>query len=125
MRAHEFITERKEGRLTKRQQQPTKGLNTYSDAEMWNSDYTLYRLGLAVACTDGKTAPDMDMKSWIGKKKSTHPYTPEEQEMLILAYKAAGANYTDINKGDMESKELDSTEVVSPVAQPKRNRYGV
>jgi hypothetical protein len=36
--------------------------------------------------------------------------------MLKQAYKVVGANYKDVNKGDMESRELDSTYTVSPVA---------
>lgn len=125
MRAREFITEVTQKKITKRQSQSTKGLNTYSDAEHWNSDYVAYRLGMAVACTDGTNDPDMSAKSWIGKSKSTHPYTPEEQEMLKKAYKAVGAAYTDVNHGDMESRELDTINNVSPVAKPKKNKYGV
>ena len=125
MRAREFITEVSQSKLTKRQQRSTAGLNTYSDAERWNSDYVSYRLGMAVAGTDGQIEPEMDSKSWIGKSKSTHPYTQEEQEMLKRAYKAVGATYKDENKGDMRSLELDTTNTTSPVAKIKRNQYGV
>ena len=125
MRAKEFIVEVSQKKISKRQSQSTRGLNTVSDAEHWNSDYVQYRLGMAVACTDGYIDPDMEAKSWVGKSKTTHPYTQQEQEMLKRAYKAVGASYKDLNHGDMESKELDSTEVVSPVAKPKRNKYGV
>lgn len=125
MRAKEFIVEVSQKKISKRQSQSTRGLNTVSDAEHWNSDYVQYRLGMAVACTDGYIDPDMEAKSWVGKSKTTHPYTQQEQEMLKRAYKAVGASYKDLNHGDMESRELDSTEVVSPVAKPKRNKYGV
>jgi hypothetical protein len=33
--------------------------------------------------------------------------------MLKLAYKAAGLQYKDLNKGDMDSKELSSTNTQS------------
>ena len=125
MRAREFITEVSQAKLTKRQQRSTAGLNTYSDGERWNSDYVAYRLGMAVAGTDGQIEPELDAKSWIGKSKSTHPYTQEEQEMLKKAYKAVGASYKDENKGDMRSLELDTTNTTSPVAKIKRNQYGV
>ena len=127
MRAREFIQEGKstQAKITKRQVQSTRGLNTYSDAEMWNSDYVAYRLGMAVAGTDGIIEPEMDAKSWIGKSKSTHPYTEEEQEMLKKAYKVVGAKYQDVNKGNMKSMELDTTNKVSPVAKIKKNKYGV
>jgi hypothetical protein len=115
MRATEFISESSEKKISKRQQEPTKGLNTYGDSEHVSGDYTGYRLGMAVAGADGKTPLDMKAKSWVGKKKTTHPYTKEEQDMLKQAYKAVGAEYTDVNSGDMTSKELEDTHKVSPV----------
>ena len=116
MRALEFIVEKKNGKLTKRQQQSTRGVNTYGDSEHVSGDYTSYRLGMAVAGADGKTPVDIDSKSWAGKKKTTHPYSKVEQDMLKDAYKAVGAEYTDLNHGDMASKELEGTHTVSPVA---------
>lgn len=116
MRLREIITEIKKGKLKKRVQQSTVGLNTFSDNGKWTSDYLQYRLGLAVACANGKDPIDIDSESWLGKLKTTHPYSKEDQEMLKQAYKAVGAKYKDINKGDMVSKELDSTYTVSPVA---------
>lgn len=117
MRAREFIVEAEKGHITKRQQYPTAGLNKFTDGERWNSDYKQYRLGLALACTDGKTAPKVDVESWVGRWKTTHPYTEVEQEMLRLAYMATKINYVDVNNGDMKSKELPDTNTVSPVAQ--------
>lgn len=119
------LIESSQKKITKRVQQATAGLNTYGDSEHVSGDYTGYRLGLAVAGADGKNPIDMKAKSWIGKKKSTHPYTKEEQDMLKQAYKAVGATYHDMNNGDMKSKELDSTNKTSPVAKPKKNKYGV
>jgi hypothetical protein len=116
MRINELLTEVKTGKMSKRQNQSTRGVNTYSDAERWNADYVAYRLGMAVACTDGTNAPEMDAKSWIGKSKATFPYTKQEQEMLNLAYKAVGAKVIDVNHGDMDSDELNSTDTISPVA---------
>ena len=116
MRAREFITEKKNGRITKRQVQSTRGVNTYGDSERVSGDYTSYRLGMAVAGADGKTPVNIDSKSWAGKKKTAHPYSQIEQDMLKDAYKAVGAEYTDLNHGDMNSDELDGTNTVSPVA---------
>ena len=115
MRASEFVTESSQKKISKRQQQSTKGLNTYGDGEHVSGDYTSYRLGMAVAGANGKDPLDMEAKSWIGKNKTTHPYTKEEQAMLKQAYKAVGAQYKDLNSGDMSSKELDDTHKVSPV----------
>jgi hypothetical protein len=116
MRAREFVNENRKGKLSNRQQQPTRGMHKFSDADRWNSDYTLYRLGLAVAGTDGEIIPDMDTESWVGKSKLAAPYSKAEEEMLKIAYKVAGANYQDLNHGDSNSQELKSTNTTSPVA---------
>jgi len=116
MRAREFINEVTTSKISKRQQQSTRGIVTFSDSERWNSDYVAYRLGMAVACTDGINSPNIDAKSWIGKSKAVFPYSQVEKDMLDQAFKAVGANVQDLNGGDMESKELDSTNTVSPVA---------
>jgi hypothetical protein len=116
MKILELITERKKGKLSKRQQTATRGLHTFSDAEHANSDYTFNRVGLAAAMCDGKNEPDMDYVSWIGKKKLTAPYTKVEADILKQAYKMAGADHNDLNHGDMNSKELSGTNTTSPVS---------
>lgn len=115
MRANEFISESSNGKMPKRAKQASKGVNTYGDGEHVSGDYTAYRLGLAVAGADGVNPLTIDKKSWIGKNKSTHPYTKEEQDMLKQAYGAVGATYNDENHGDMRSLELDDTNKSSPV----------
>ena len=125
MKVNEIISEAKEAKLTKRQQKSTRGVHTFGDAEKANSDYVQFRVGMAAAATDGKTPPDIDAKSWIGKRKASFPYTKEEADILKMAYKAAGADYKDLNHGDMRSQELDTVNKTSPVSKPKRNKYGV
>jgi hypothetical protein len=125
MKINEVIVEASVGKLSKRQQQSTRGLNKFTDGDRWNSDYTLYRLGLAVAATDGKTVPDTDKESWVGKWKVAAPYSQVDQDMLEKAYQAVGAKYEDINHGDMRSQELEGTNKASPVAAQKKNKYGV
>ena len=125
MRAKEFITEKKQAKITKRQSQSSRGINIYGDVERANSDYVAFKLGQAMAGTDGINPPDIDAKSWYGKKKTVHPYTDVEQQMFIKAAKVVGADYKDLNHGDMRSLELDTTNKVSPVAKPKKNKYGI
>ena len=48
-----------------------------------------------------------------------------EQDMLKMAYKAVNANHEDINNGDLQSQEGHTIQKTSPVAKPKKNRYGV
>jgi hypothetical protein len=120
MRAKEFIAERTNGKLTKRQQQSTRGLHRYSDSEKADSGYVSMRVGMACAMSDGENKLDIDSASWIGKKKTAHPYTQVEADMLKSAYEAAGAKWEDMNNGDMDSRELDSTNRYGPV--PDRNK---
>jgi hypothetical protein len=124
MKIKDIIIEQK-GVLKDRSRLATRGLNKFSDAKKWNGDYTLYRLGLAVASTDGKEMPNVDEESWVGKWKLAAPYTQVEQDMLNLAYKAVGANVEDINHGDLRSQECNTINRVSPVSVKKKNKYGV
>ena len=125
MKVYDIITEVAQPKPTKRQSQSSKGMNIYGDKEKADSTYVAFKLGQAMASTDGKTKPEIDAKSWYGKKKTVHPYTKEEQDMFVQAAKTVGADYTDLNHGDMQSRELDSTNKTSPVAKIKTNKYGV
>lgn len=118
MRAHEFITEEshgtRAGKVSKRQQQSTVGLNVFAISQ-YDRTYDLNRVMMAVASTDGETIPDLEQESWVGKQNTAHPYTKVEQDMLKIAYKAAGIPFKDLNKGDLDSEELDSTQDQSPI----------
>jgi hypothetical protein len=114
MRAHEFITESGKGKVSSRQQQSTVGLNVFAISQ-YDRIYDLNRVMMAVASTDGKTIPDLSSESWVGKNNTAHPYTEVEQDMLKIAYKAAGIPFKDLNKGDLDSEELDSTQDQSPI----------
>ena len=116
MRASEFIFENSKGNISKRQQQSTRGLNIFSKKiDSYDRIYDLNRLMMAVASSDGVNPIEMNAESWVGKHNTAHPYTKEEQDMLKLAYKAAGLEYKDLNNNDLKSKELDSTYKTSPV----------
>jgi hypothetical protein len=116
MRATEFVFENRKGKLTQRQQQPTRGLNIFADNQ-FDRQYDLNRVMMAVACSDGVNPINMSPESWVGKNNTAHPYTKEEQDMLKLAYKAAGITYKDLNNGDLNSEELSSTNTQS-IAKP-------
>jgi hypothetical protein len=114
MRANEFVSESKKGKISTRQQQSTRGLNIFADNQ-FDRQYDLNRVMMAVACSDGVNPIDIDSESWVGKNNTAHPYTKEEQAMLKLAYKAAGITYKDLNKGDLNSQELESTNTQSTI----------
>lgn len=116
MRASEFINESyKAGKMTKRQRMSTRGVNKFRDPDGYDRAYEMNRVGMALACTDGDIDPIVDQESWAGRFNTAHPYTEVEQRMLEKAYKAMGSNYHDLNKGDMRSQELNSTNAVSPM----------
>ena len=113
MRAKEFIVERsfsnrKSGAM----------ITTFQFPTMPSSDgYQAYRFGLAMA--NHKIAPT----SPTSQHAVISAYTPQEEEIIRAGERATG------HKGQMVadrgSHEPNNTETVSPVAQAKRNRYGV
>ena len=116
MRAREFVAEAKVGPVGKRRSAATRGLHIFSKKiDTYDRIYDLNRLMMAVASSDGVNPIEMDSESWVGKHNTAHPYTKEEQDMLKLAYKAAGLEYKDLNNGDMDSEEVPSTNKQSPV----------
>lgn len=119
MRFKEFVSEAKKGKISQRDSDAAHAIDIYSDTPSpHNTDNMSYRLGLAVACTDGKNLPDMDKESWIGKRKTVHPYTSVEQDMLKLAYKVVGASHKTV--AHPGSKELPDVHSQSPVASFKK-----
>lgn len=114
MRAHEFITESGKGKVSPRQQQATVGLNLFAVSQ-FDRTYDLNRVMMAVASTDGTTVPNLNSESWVGKNNTAHPYTEVEQDMLKMAYKAAGIPFRDLNKGDLDSEEVSSVQDQSPI----------
>lgn len=125
MKINEIITEVKAGKVPGSYKQASTGLHTFGDGEHMSADYTHYRLGLALACSDGKNKLDIDPKTFYGKSHTSHPYTKEEADMLKQGYEAVGATHKDLNHGDLGSKELHDTHKQSPVAPKKKNKYGV
>jgi hypothetical protein len=116
MRASEFITENENGKISTQQQQATRGLHVFSKKmDTYDRLYDLNRLMMAVASSDGVNPINMDAESWVGKHNTAHPYTKEEQAMLNMAYKAAGLAHKDLNRGDLDSKELPDTNTKSLV----------
>ena len=115
MRAHEFLIEKHIGKIGKRKSQATVGLTKFRDADLADRAYELNRVMMAAAATDGTFVPDIDNESWAGRYNLAMPYTDVEQRMLEKAFKAVGSDHEDLNRGDLKSKELESTNKRSPV----------
>ena len=119
MRAKEFVTTtitEAAAKISLGNQQATRGLHIFTKKiDAYDKLYDLNRLMMAVASSDGINPIEMDAESWVGKHNTAHAYTKEEENMLKLAYKAAGLQYKDLNSGDMNSEEMPEVNRVSPV----------
>jgi len=115
MRANEFISEAKTGKIRKRFRYATKGLHKFRDESLADRVYELNRIMMAVASTDGITMPEFDSESWAGRYDIAAPYTEAEHNMLKMAYAVNGTEFKDLNKGDLRSQEVPDTYTTSPV----------
>jgi hypothetical protein len=115
MRASEFLIEKHIGTIGTRRQQATRGLNKFRDSEYQDRIYELNRVMMAAAMSDGTTPIDVDAESWSGRYNTAHPYTEVEQRMLKQAFKACGSTWEDLNHGDLNSEEVETTNKKSPV----------
>jgi hypothetical protein len=114
MRAKEFIVERK---FPERKSQAMS--TTFVFPTMPSADaYRAYRFGMAMAdhSIDHPDGPTSNSAVIVA-------YAPEEEEIIKAGTRQTG------HKGrlvaDRGSNEPNSTESISPVARPKKNRYGV
>lgn len=114
MRAKEFILERN---FNPRKSGPLR--TTYMFPEMPSSDpYQAYRFGMAMADHTMKHA-----QGPVEQKAVIVAYTPEEEEIIHGAERQTG--HKGVLVADKESHETSDTGTKSPVAQIRKNRYGI
>jgi hypothetical protein len=85
------------------------------------SSYLQYRFGIAMA--GAPEYPTQAAGAFAGDPLLSS-YTDEELEIMNYAAKQVGAGAVK-RLSSNRSEELSNTHKVSPVAKPKRNRYGV
>ena len=117
--------EKRSGPISQRFHQATVGLDKFRDHDLADRFYELNRVMMAAASADGKNPINVDPESWIGRYNIAIPYTKEEQDMLQQAFNAVGSEWHDLNNGNYNSEEVKSTYKKSPVAKPKKNKFGV
>jgi hypothetical protein len=116
MRANEFIKEAKSQELRPDEKDAGTYAKRYDDIDTY---YDLYRLGLAIA--GGKDTPQ---KGPVTAHPTIWIRNSAEEEKLKAAEKVMGIKGTVVvPKGD--SQEPKDTNVVSAIAKPKRNQYGI
>ncbi len=122
MRAKEFIEESKKP-LRKSVKQSMPNLTTSSKLDNNNHPYLAYRFGVALA--PSPDIEDFDDKGPIGSDFTMIDYSDGDAEIRKAAAKRMGIKF---DKGTGRgSEELPDSIVnkTSPVAKPKKNRYGV
>lgn len=121
MRAKEFIRESVKP-LRKSAKQSLPNLITAPSLDNNNHPYLAYRFGVALA-----PSPDTDGvydEGPIGSAFSMIDYTSGDEEIRKAAGKKMGIKFAKgTGRGSEELKGVINT--VSPVAKPKKNRYGV
>ena len=119
MRAKDFIAEDKEGKLHPDQESVMPTARCMRDNGGYDRTNHMNRMMMALAMHDGKTKnaipkDQMDPKSWVEKYNTAHPYTKEEDNMIVGAMKTLGADHHHVIS-DHRSREPDGTQKVSPV----------
>lgn len=88
--------------------------------QLRNTDpYMQYRMGVALA----SNPEGFDQESAYAENFLVAPYTDADAEIMRKAAKMMGVTATTVAK--KKSGEPSGTNTASPVAAPKRNRYGV
>ena len=128
MRAKEFINEGREGSM---QDDVADALPaTYAISALQNQDpYLQYRFGVALAQAKGSShedTQDFSPRTTWGENAIVSTPDEESEKMLDQALKAMGLS-TGAKKLISTKDSTESTDVnkSSPVAKPKRNKYGV
>jgi hypothetical protein len=128
MRAKEFINEAKSKgtaeKVSDRKAGPLPGV--FVQKQLRNTDpYMQYRYSMAVAAARShkEHGVDYDQETEWAENLTQVMFAPEDEETIRLASKMMGVTPSRIT--DNKSREPKSTETVSPVSKPKRNRFGV
>ena len=133
MRAQEFVTESHanagsgfETELNKDHDNVMKGASRSRDLGGYDRVYHMNRLMMAMAMHDGKGPHPVNSahSTWFEKYNTMHPMTQEEDNMIRGAMKTVPTDGKHVSKF-AKSKEAEGGNVSSPVAKPKRNKYGV
>jgi hypothetical protein len=94
--------------------------------QLRNTDpYMQYRYGLALAAARAEATGDVSFEQESGwaENLTIIGYTPEDAELIKMADKLMGVKATQV--ADHKSREAKGTMSQSPVANVKRNKYGI
>jgi hypothetical protein len=102
------------------------GVIRMRDIGGYDRTYHLNRIMMAAGMADGKSKKpvDMDSDSFVEKYNVVFPYTDIEHAMMMQAFATVPTDKKELSKRG-KSKEPSDTNVTSPVATAKKNKYGV
>jgi hypothetical protein len=109
----------KSGKLHDTHKKAIKGMSTYPELPGWY--YDMYRFGVHMA-----GSPDnqpMAQKSATANQLNTYAYTDAEEKIINKSKKEMGLKGKTLTS--KKSEEMPDTHKVSPVAQHKKNKYGI
>jgi hypothetical protein len=127
MKINEILTEQQHGGIGSLIAGVKRAMpNTVDFPKLKSQDpYKQLRMGMALA--SAMSPHPMDVESAFGENMTLVGYTNADMEIIKLAMKILGKDYT----GDMEKLSTDESEeapdvnFTSPIAKPKRNKFGV
>ena len=117
MKINEIVTE---GDIRKSAKNALPNLQSFPHLDNNANPYLAYRFGIELA---GAPDVDADQRAGTGSDFVTIGYSDADDEIIAHAAKKFGLKRK--THGGKGSKELDSASTASPVAKPKRNKYGV
>jgi hypothetical protein len=130
MRAKEFIneaTQKNRGTASKVRDRADATLpGVFVQRQLRNTDtYMQMRYGIALAAARAEQAGEVEFSQETAWAENfiNGMFVPEDEETIMLASKLMGVTPTRIT--DNKSREPNNTGTTSPVAKPKRNKYGV
>lgn len=117
MKINEIIVEDK---LRKGTRNSLSNIQSYPKLDNNANPYLAYRFGIELA-----TSPDRDIEQRgpVGSEFTTIGYSDADQQIIDHASDRFGLDRK--THGGKGSVELDNINKNSPVAKPKRNKYGV
>lgn len=121
MKINEIVTEGRDREpMRPMHSQALSNLTQYDALDNNNNPYLAYRFGIALAASP---RGDMDKRGTIGSNFNMVDYSDADSEIRKGAERTMGIKPSkSTGKG---SEELPSVNKTSPVAKPKRNKYGV
>ena len=111
-----------EGTIRKNHEAASPGASIFPALDNNNSPYLAYRFGVALASSPDFDK-DMDVSSAVGSQFELISYTDADDKIADAASKKIGVTRKQLaKKGSTETSAIHTT---SPVATPKRNKYGI